>query len=173
MNPWHQIFQVMVFTAISRDGFVFWRIFKSDVKINADIYRRRILIPMVQKLTDEGRLADSIFMQDGAPCHTAVSSRNYLKSKFGDRIISNKEPVEWAPSSPDLNVGFAWPLNRLIHPHQSIFELKKNLVVIWSKYNNFCIFSILLFENECRIGSPWSNAIYILLSHFCEYPGPD
>jgi hypothetical protein len=94
----------MVFTAISRDGFLFWRIFKSDVRINADIYRRRILIPMVQKLTEEGRLADSIFMQDGAPCHTAISARNYLRSKFEDRIISNKEAVEWAPSSPDLNV---------------------------------------------------------------------
>lgn len=43
------------------------------------------------------------FQQDGAPCHTSLESREFLRDIFGDRIISNKELHEWPPNSPDLN----------------------------------------------------------------------
>lgn len=43
------------------------------------------------------------FQQDGAPCHTSRISREFLRSIFGDQIISNHEVHQWPPNSPDLN----------------------------------------------------------------------
>lgn len=51
-----------------------------------------------------GRDFDSCWwQQDGASCHTAGPTLQYLQSIFGNRIISNKAAVEWPPYSPDLN----------------------------------------------------------------------
>lgn len=43
------------------------------------------------------------FMQDGATCHTAITTREYLKTLFKDRVISGKTEFPWSPNSPDLN----------------------------------------------------------------------
>ena len=43
------------------------------------------------------------FQQDGAPAHTAQYSLNYLRSEFGNRIISLKSEFIWPPYSPDLS----------------------------------------------------------------------
>lgn len=61
------------------------------------------MVPLVAQLRAENKLETAIFMQDGAPAHTATRNRDYLRSKFGNRLISLKETVEWAPSSPDIN----------------------------------------------------------------------
>ena len=42
------------------------------------------------------------FQQDGATCHTATATNDLLKSKFGDKLISRNEPVNWPPRSCDL-----------------------------------------------------------------------
>jgi len=46
-----------------------------------------------------------VFMQDGAPPHTANETIEHLYSKFGDcyNVIGVKLDIEWAPHSPDLN----------------------------------------------------------------------
>ena len=94
----------MVFTAISHDGFCFWRIFPvNSARMTGQIYHDKILVPMVAELRAQNRLQTSIFMQDGAPCHTAKVNLAYLRNQFGNRLISLKESVEWAPSSPDIN----------------------------------------------------------------------
>jgi hypothetical protein len=56
----------MVFTAISRSGFLYYRIFSSkEDRLNAKGYRMKILIPLVAKLRRENRLSSAIWMQDG------------------------------------------------------------------------------------------------------------
>lgn len=43
-----------------------------------------------------------IFMQDGAPCHTAKRTQQFCKSRF-PKHIKVLERGEWPPSSPDFN----------------------------------------------------------------------
>ena len=43
------------------------------------------------------------FMQDGAPAHRSIASRNWLSDKFQNRVISIKTDFEWAPYLPDFN----------------------------------------------------------------------
>ncbi|GFT38572.1 putative transposable element [Trichonephila clavipes] len=42
------------------------------------------------------------FLEDGATCHTARATIDLLKEKFGDRLISRFEPVNWHSRSCDL-----------------------------------------------------------------------
>ena len=44
------------------------------------------------------------FMQDGATCHTTQLNLEFLRSKFVNRVISNKTDLPWPPNSPDLNL---------------------------------------------------------------------
>ena len=42
------------------------------------------------------------FQQGGAPPHSTLESRLWLKNKFDDQIMSHKTPNEWGPHYPDL-----------------------------------------------------------------------
>ena len=74
--------------------------------IIAQGYRRLIILPIgsinAQKYVRlclskvRADLAGGIFMQDGAPCHTANSTKAYL-ARMGIRVM------EWSARSPDLN----------------------------------------------------------------------
>ena len=55
---------------------------------------------------DEHDIEDMWFQQNGATSHTARVTIDVLKSKFGERVISRNNPVEWPPRSCDLT-----PLN--------------------------------------------------------------
>ena len=48
-------------------------------------------------------LSDHPFQQDGAPCHTSLTSMDWLKSNFPERLISRKSNVPKPANSPDLN----------------------------------------------------------------------
>ena len=50
-----------------------------------------------------GSLDTLIWMQDGAPCHTARLSRELLAKLYGERVISRWCAFEWAGYSADLN----------------------------------------------------------------------
>ena len=43
-------------------------------------------------------------MQDGATCHTAEATGDYLNTLFGDQVISGKTSFAWSPNSPDLKL---------------------------------------------------------------------
>lgn len=87
----------------------------SKVGVWCAISRRRIIGPIffTETITSE-RYKDIIenfvslleederycwFQQDGAPCHTANSSMNFLAEFFGERIVTKGL---WPPRSPDL-----------------------------------------------------------------------
>ena len=102
LNQTKNPIKFMVFTAISHDGFLFWRIFPVNSRMDGKMYHDKVMVPLVAQLRAENKLETAIFMQDGAPAHTATRNRDNLRSKFGNRLISLKETVEWAPSSPTL-----------------------------------------------------------------------
>ena len=43
------------------------------------------------------------FMQDGAPSHTALATRSFLKEEFVSLLIGKFLPIHWPGRSPDLN----------------------------------------------------------------------
>lgn len=75
-----------------------------------------------------------VFQQDGATCHTTLMVRDWLFSKFGERIISRHTPVPWPARSPDLSPLDFWfwsvclaELRR--NPPSSLDELKETVEV--------------------------------------------
>lgn len=69
------------------------------------------------------------FQQDGAPCHVTPDVLRFLRSKFGDRLISRKTEHHWPPYSPDLScLDFCfWTLaveEVLRHKPQTLEQLK-------------------------------------------------
>ena len=98
-------------------------------------------------------------MQDGAPPHTALASRNWLARNFGDRVISLKTNFVWAPYSPDLN-----PLDFFLWGHLkdvvyrdvplSLQELKDSITQHIHRINNdkdLCNRVILNFQKRIRL----------------------
>ena len=49
-------------------------------------------------------------MQDRVTPHTALSTRSFLTSKFGNRLIGKHFAVEWPPQSPELTPADLLPL---------------------------------------------------------------
>ena len=41
------------------------------------------------------------FQQDGAPCHTANQTFQFLQRKFPGRLMSKRGDIEWPPISSD------------------------------------------------------------------------
>ena len=44
-----------------------------------------------------------LFQQDDTTPHTSNETFQWLRYRFGDRLISRRCEIEWAPHSPDLN----------------------------------------------------------------------
>ena len=68
------------------------------------------------------------FMQDGASPHCTASVLDFLKSKFGDRIISRKTEHFWPPYSPDLNpLDFSFWSQAMAHVYRCKPDTLENL----------------------------------------------
>ncbi|GFT34827.1 putative DD41D transposase [Trichonephila clavipes] len=80
--------------------------FKNDeghnVPVNGDDrYRAMITNFFIPELNNHD-VQELRFQQDGATCHTAHTTIDFLKDTFGDRLISRFGPVNWPPRSCDL-----------------------------------------------------------------------
>ena len=85
------------FSGTQRGPSLFWE--KSWGSITAEKYNQKILPLIANKLRSERSL---VFMQDGAPSHTARRTREEM-SRYGI------QPIVWPSFSPDLNpVESAW-----------------------------------------------------------------
>lgn len=85
---------VMIWSVISSKGL--GRLYVVENTMRQDQYRRVLetrLIPQMDEWFGNGR---KIFMQDGAPCHTAKSIKRFLEDK---RIPL----LRWPGNSPDMN----------------------------------------------------------------------
>lgn len=59
-----------------------------------------VMWPAVESVANEKNFW---FQQDGAPCHVSGDVMTFLRSKFGERIISRRSAHHWPASSPDLS----------------------------------------------------------------------
>lgn len=74
--------------------------------VNAERYRA-VLAKFWRSLnnklrSDPDALQQQWFQQDGATAHTAQATRDWLRERFGGRLISRLEVCPWPASSPDL-----------------------------------------------------------------------
>lgn len=84
------------------DGRVFIHWFDEGVRENTEVYINDVLEgfmwPILRTLP---RRARYWFQQDGARAHTSNLSLEWLRQKFGDRIISGNTAIPWPAHSPD------------------------------------------------------------------------
>ena len=71
--------------------------------INQFVYKELLEEKVGPLLKHRATREQLYFMQDGATCHTTQLNLEFLRSKFVDRVISNKTDLPWPPNSPDLN----------------------------------------------------------------------
>ena len=76
--------------------------FFGENTINGEIYQRMLSDFLIPQLIDDGIKGTVVFQQDGAPCHYALTVRNYLDEQFPNRWIGRGGNRPWAPRSPDL-----------------------------------------------------------------------
>ena len=94
------------------------------------------------------------FQQDGAKPHTALSVQNWLKGKFGQKLIDKDL---WPPRSPDLNPCdfFLWGhlKSRVYNPlPKTLDELKVNLEREIKKISKTILKSTFSnFQNRCEL----------------------
>ena len=72
------------------------------------------------------------FQQDGATPHTAARALHWIQERFGERVMSRRCAIEWAPHSPDLTPPdfFLWGhlKGRVYSTNpQTIQEIKRNV----------------------------------------------
>jgi hypothetical protein len=75
-----------------------------NVSVNSTRYlelMQDVLWPSVRGSATRKQL---YFMQDGATAHTTNDVLSFLKSKFGERVISRRTNIPWPAKSPDLNI---------------------------------------------------------------------
>ncbi|GFW76618.1 putative DD41D transposase [Trichonephila clavipes] len=72
-----------------------------NVTVNGDRYRAMITNFFIPELNNHD-FQELWFQQDGATCHTARATIDFLKDTFGDCLISRFGPVIWPPKSCDL-----------------------------------------------------------------------
>ena len=91
---------IMVWAGISVVGKTPLVFVPQGTKINAKIYQDLILEKSVRAIGSTFMKGKKwIFQQDGAPAHTAKSTREWLSAN----VPTFLGPEEWPPSSPDLN----------------------------------------------------------------------
>lgn len=92
---------VTVWAGMSKDQLYGPYFFPSTV--TGDSYRAIISEMFIPDIVERlGSIAEVCFQQDGAPAHTAKLTMEFLKSQFGNNVISRNFQHEWPPRSPDL-----------------------------------------------------------------------
>ena len=83
--------------------------------VNGESYLNMLKVHVIPALTQRRMLRKTTFQQDGAPPHIANCVKDYLKMKFGNKIISRHFDRTWPPRSPDLSPADFWLWATLKH----------------------------------------------------------
>ena len=75
----------------------------ADVTVN-DVRYRAMLNEFLCPKIEEDDIDDIWFQQDGATCHTANVTINFLRTVFENRIISRNPDIDWPPWNCDLTL---------------------------------------------------------------------
>ena len=70
------------------------------MKVDSALYESHLrddLLPACNDMYPEGNF---IFVQDGAPSHTAKKCQEFLRQELGDQFV---DKLNWPPYSPDCN----------------------------------------------------------------------
>ena len=127
--------KVMVLGVVASDGQKCPPIFiDQHERITADIYTsllRKYVLPWIQRTYPDGNY---VWQQDGAPCHTAKKTQEFLQRNMAH--FWGKEM--WPPNSPDLNPLdysiWAWMEKEVCSkPHSSVPSLKTSIKREWKK----------------------------------------
>ncbi|GFT47896.1 transposase [Trichonephila clavipes] len=98
--------KLTVWCALWAGGIICPYFFKNDerhnVTVNGDWYSAMITNFYIPELNNHD-VQELWVQQDGATCHTARATIDFLKDTFGDRLISRFGPVNWPPRSCDLS----------------------------------------------------------------------
>lgn len=70
---------------------------------NACTITTETYIEMLETVMNVDITPDMWFQQDGATAHTSVIARDWLKSRFGNKVISHRTDFPWPARSPDLS----------------------------------------------------------------------
>ena len=106
--------------------------FDEKETVNQHSYLHMLKTVVWPKVRSVASARGYVFQQDGAPPHTTQMVRDWLASKFGDRVISHKTDRPWPTRSPDLSPLDFWfwgvclvELRR--HPPSSMAELRATI----------------------------------------------
>ena len=72
-----------------------------NISVNSEVYLRAVQ-KILSNIPNE-QIEMLWWQQDGASVHTAKIVMQYLRERFGDRIISRTAKYIWSAHSPDLN----------------------------------------------------------------------
>ena len=105
--------------------------FRVGETVNGDRYRWMLAHSVLPEMREKG-LKGFWFQQDGATCHTAKSTMNFLRQKFPGRVVSKGGDIDWPPRSPDLTAPdfFLWGfLKSKVYANKpkTLDELKDNI----------------------------------------------
>jgi hypothetical protein len=133
----------MISIAISRRGPLFLKFFDKGERLNAEKYCNMLeheMLPQIRRVHPNG----FIFQQDGAPCHTANHTQDFLRNQHNVTLISK---AQWPAKSPDLNMcdyrTFAHLMQKVYTPTRprmtTIDELKDRIsLYFWELTPELC-----------------------------------
>ena len=135
--------------------------FRQGVTVNADLYQSAILVPVVVPLCRQHNL---IFQQDSAPCYTATSVAEFLRTE--NIYFWTKE--DWPPNSPDLNpldYGIWGMLEQEVYrmPPKNSQDLESKIRRAWENLDLSCISPAT--EYTCTPPATDQNTLAYLLLH--------
>ena len=131
--------QVMVYGLVASDGKKMPLVFmESGEKLNAKWYielLKQHVKPWVE--VNYGPDANYVFTQDGAPCHTANVTQDWLSSHLKNFWAKDM----WPPNSPDINpLDFSIRANLQAEacskPHPNLQSLKTSIINAWDKIDS-------------------------------------
>lgn len=93
--------KVTVWAGVSAKTIIGPFFFREGETVDGDRYRWILAHYVIPKMREKN-LLNFWFQQDGAPCHTAIKTMNFLKRKFPGRLMSKGGDIECPPRSPEL-----------------------------------------------------------------------
>ena len=105
-NPhfWEQVHhyqpKIMIWAAMSASHLI--GPFFIDGRVDANRYQQMLQDEFIPELQRRQLICSCHFQQDGAPPHTAETTRNFLNHHLHDRWVGKFGPTPWPPRSPDL-----------------------------------------------------------------------
>ena len=84
------------------------------------------------------------FQKDGVISHTANVTINLLETKFGERVITRNDPVDWPPRSFDLTPLDYFPVKSMVCANKpaAIDELRTNFELDIPAVSSKIVFSV-------------------------------